>query len=167
MVQVQYKNTFADVLWLSAYTYSHSPVTLGVYSILLGFACFSVYTSVPDSTPLTARILTTAVIVAVFFAFVLLGTAGLVVLSLISKANRTILTQHTITLAETGLIEETEFNRTEQKWNGIPRLVRTRRHIFAYVAQHAAHVIPRRAFSDADSWDSFYKELQTRVQPSA
>jgi hypothetical protein len=166
MVNVQYKNTFADVLWFSAYTYSHSPVMLALYSIIFGVACFLAYASVPDSETLAVRILTAAVMVTIILSLYFLVFGVFIVLSLISKANKTILTQHTITLAETGLIEETEFSRTEQKWIGIPRLVRTRRHIFAYVSQYAAHVIPRRAFHDVASWNSFYEELQSRVQRS-
>ena len=166
MANVQYKNTLTDVLWFSAYTYSRSPVILALYSIVFAFACFSAYTSVPASTPLVARILTTAIVVAVFLVIFLFVLGVFLALSVLSKANKTILTQHSITLAETGLIEETEFNRSEHKWTGIPRLGRTRRYIFAYISQYAAHVIPRRAFSDAATWESFYEELQSRVQRS-
>lgn len=164
MTHIRYKNTFADVLWFSLYTYTHSPVLLLLYSALAGLVCFSAYTSVPASASFAARIFTTLFMFAFIFSFVFVATALFVVASLISKANRTILTQHNISVGEAGLIEETEFNRTEQKWTGIPRLVRTRRHIFAYVSQYAAHVIPRRAFKDTAAWDAFYFELQSNVQ---
>ena len=164
MTHVQYKNTFADVLWFSLYTYMHSPVLLLLYSALAGLIGFSSYTSVPASASFAARVFTMLFMFAFIFSLVFGAIALFVVASLISKANRTILTQHTISVAETGLTEETEFNRTEQKWAGIPRLVRTRRHIFAYVSQYAAHVIPRRAFEDTAAWDAFYCELQSNVQ---
>ena len=164
MTQIRYKNTFADILWFSAYTYTHSPVLLLLYSALAGLVCFSAYTSVPASASFAARICTMLFMFAFIFSLVLGATALLVVASLISRANRTILTQHTISIGETGLTEETEFNRTEQKWTGIPRLVRTRRHIFAYVSQYAAHVIPRRACENTAAWDAFYFELQSNVQ---
>ena len=166
IVNVQYKNTLADVLWLQAYTFYRSPVMIAIYAGFCGFACFDTFTFTPASAPLGARILATAVVVSVcsmaFFLLCGLFTA----LLLISKSNKTIFTQHTITITENCLIAETEFNRTEQKWTGIPRLARTRRHIFAYGSQYAAHVIPRRAFADAAAWDSFYHELQSRVQRS-
>ncbi|EDY15941.1 hypothetical protein CfE428DRAFT_6552 [Chthoniobacter flavus Ellin428] len=167
MASIQYTNTFADILSFSAYTYSRSPVMLALYSLLFGFACISSYTAVPASAALGIRLLTTAIMVLLFMLAFFIFFSVIVLLSLISKANKTFLTQHTITLADTGLIEETEFNRTEQRWPGIPRLVRTRRYIYAYISQYAAHVIPRRAFSDAASWESFYEELQSRVRRNA
>ena len=155
------------MVWFSAYTYSRSPVMLTLYAILFGMACFSAYTSVPASAPLVARLLAIALMATVILSIFFVVSGVLIVLGLISKSNKTILTQHMITLTETGLIEETEFNRSEQKWSGIPRLVRMRRHILVYVSQYAAHVIPRRAFSDAAAWESFYEELQSRVRRSA
>lgn len=167
MTSVQYTNTFADMLWFSAYTYSRSTLMLVLYSMLFGFACFSAYTSVSASESLGIRLFMSAVLVLIFMVVFFTFFGVVIVLSLISKANKTTLTEHTITLTDTGLVEETEFNRTEQKWIGIPRLARTHRHIFAYTSQYAAHVIPRRAFDDAASWDAFYEELQSRVQSSA
>lgn len=167
MTHVRYKNTFGDVLWFSAYTYSHSPVLLVLYAGFTALVCFSTYNSLPASESLWARVLITVVMSLVILLILFLVIGVVLVLSLISRANRTILTHHTITLGDTGLTEETDFNRTEQKWAGIPRLVRTRRHIFAYVSQYGAHVIPRRAFDDAGAWNSFYEELRSRIHPNA
>ena len=163
MTNIRYKNTFTDMLWFSAYTYSRSPVILIAFGGPAILVFYSSFTSMPASTGVGIRILAAITACVMILSVLLAAVALLVVLSLISKANRTILTQHSITLTELALIEETEFNRTEQKWTGVPRLGRTRRHIFVYVSQNAAHVIPRRAFADANAWNAFYEELRSRV----
>jgi hypothetical protein len=71
-----------------------------------------------------------------------------------SRRNKTLLPEHTITLADASFTEETAYNKTDHKWSGVQKLARTRRHIFIYVAQHAAHVVPRRAFRDDAEWES-------------
>ena len=86
-----------------------------------------------------------------------------VVLSMVSRRNKTLLTEHTITLADGSFVEETAYNKTDQKWSGVQKLARTRRHVFIYVAQYAAHVVPRRAFRDDTEWDLFYGFCRQRI----
>jgi len=159
---VRYRMSFADLLWLQSYTYCRSPVVVAINLLLALFVVYRVYTSLPPRT--LVHWVATLVVSAVILVVWLVLMSILIAVAMVSKANRTLLTEHIVTLTDTGLIEETQFHRTEQKWAGITRLARTRRHIFAYVSQYAAHVIPRRAFSDAGAWDQFYARLQARVQ---
>jgi hypothetical protein len=87
-----------------------------------------------------------------------------VVLSMISSKNKTVLTDHTLVLADEGFVEETPYNRTEGKWRGVQKLARTRRHIFIYIAPYMAHVVPRRAFQDDAEWNAFYEFCKQRTQ---
>ena len=163
IMTVRYRNTFGDILWYSAFTYSRAPVVL---SFLAGFAVlafFIAFRAAPHSDPLFTRVLASGVGAIIFTLGIIVSMAVVTVLSLVSRSNRTILTDHTITICDDGLIEETAFNRTEQKWNGITQIGRTRRHVFAYVSQYAAHVIPRRAFESREDWDAFHGELRRRV----
>jgi hypothetical protein len=164
---IRYKNTFADVLWFAAYTYTYSPVLLCIYALIGVCSLYLATVSVPAEAQLPARIFAVTVLFLLILGIFFTVFAVITVLSLVSKANRTILTDHSITIRDDVLVEESPFSRTEQKWTGIPRLVRTRRHIFAYISQYAAHVIPRRAFPDAQEFDRFYAELNSHVQKVA
>jgi hypothetical protein len=156
--------SLADLLWLQSYTYRRSPLIVGFSLLFTLYVVYRIYSAgSPASSPLVrwaATLVVSAIVIGVWL--VLVGI--FIVVAMVSRANRTLLTEHVVTLTDAGLIEETSFQRTEQKWAGIVRLARTRRHIFAYVSQYAAHVIPRRAFSDAGAWDQFYAQLQARVQ---
>jgi hypothetical protein len=36
--------------------------------------------------------------------------------------------------------------------------------VFIYIAQHMAHIIPRRAFRNDTEWDSFFEFCRQRTQ---
>ena len=52
------------------------------------------------------------------------------VLGMISRRNKTFLTEHTITLGEDGFTSETQYSRSELKWSIVQKLARTRSCIF-------------------------------------
>jgi hypothetical protein len=160
---IRYENSFTDLLWFAAHRNRHSPVVLTVYALLAGYAFYVGYISNPRARSLAHLVAAVGVSVAIVGLLVIVS-AILIALAMASRENRTVLTEHTITLTDTGLLEETRFNRTEQKWAGVTRLARTRRHIFVYVSRDAAHVIPRRAFADAVACDAFYERLRAGVQ---
>ena len=83
---------------------------------------------------------------------------------MVSRRNKTLLTEHTITLAEGYFIEETAYGKTDHKWSAVQKLARTRRHTFIYIAQYAAHVLPRRAFRDDTEWEAFYELCKGRIE---
>ncbi len=161
-VTVRYEQSLADLLWFTAHSNLRSPVGRIVYALLALYAFYVAYLSNPHArtgADLVAAILLSLALVA----GLAIATAVLTALATISRANRTVLTEHTITVTDAGLVEETKFNRTEQKWAGVTRLSRTRRHIFVYVARNAAHAVPRRAFPDAAAWDAFYERLRAGI----
>src|SRR5262245_43297082 len=87
-----------------------------------------------------------------------------VVLSMVSRKNKTLFAEHTITLGEDSFTEETPYKKTEQKWAIVQKLARTKSYIFIYVAQHEAHIVPRRAFRDDAEWDAFYEYCRQRTR---
>lgn len=164
---VRYRNTFWDIVRYAAYTYTHTPALLWLYAAMSAMVLYVAYALTGTVEFWTVRILMTVILFVLMVGTIFVVTAIFVVLSMISGANRTILTEHTITISDGGLVEETAFNRTEQKWTGIPRLICTRDYIFAYVSQYAAHVIPSRAFANAQEFQDFFQELQSRVANNA
>ena len=100
-----------------------------------------------------AFLLIEGLVMLLFGGILILSIIG----SMISRRNKTLLTEHTLRLAEDQFYHETPFAKTELKWSILQKLHRTRQYIFLYVAQHSAHVIPRRAFSSDEEWDAFYE----------
>lgn len=83
-----------------------------------------------------------------------------------SDKHRSVLCEHTITLAEDALIEVTPFNEGRNRWSGIYQVTDAAEYIFIFISQHAAHIIPKRAFADADTARRFY-EHATRLHATA
>jgi hypothetical protein len=49
----------------------------------------------------------------------------------------------------------------------VQKLARTKKHIFIYLAQDSAVVIPRRAFESATQWEAFYELCKQRKAGTA
>jgi hypothetical protein len=146
------------------YHYPRSPVVIGFYGI--GFALLSliVLQALPKDGDVVTKVIAFGVMEFIAFCLLAAVLALSVVLSMISRKNKTVLTEHTIMLSEASFTEETRYNKTEQKWTIVQKLGRTNGYLFIYVAQYTAHVVPRRAFRDDAEWDAFYEYCSQRTQ---
>ena len=163
-MQVRYTTKFRDLLAFCFYDYPRSPFVIGTYGIVFVLVSFYIAQSLPtDIEPIPKAVLflvaelILAMAIAALFSF-------LTTLNLISFRNKTLLTDHALTLDDDTFALETPFHRTEHRWLAVQKLARTRRHLFIYLSQHSALVIPRRAFKDRDEWDSFYESCRTRAR---
>lgn len=154
---VRYRNTFGDIMAFCFYHYSRSPLVIGTIVAGMGVLSFVFIQAIPAEFMTIEKVITFLVLEALAFLLFAGLIAISIVLSMISSKNRTVLTDHTLTLNETNFVEETVYNRTEQKWNSVQKLAKTRRHILIYIAQYLAHVVPRRAFQDDAEWNAFYQ----------
>jgi hypothetical protein len=154
---IRYRNTFGDIMAFCFYHYPRSPLVIGTIVVGMGVLSFVFIQAIPSEFTTMAKIITFLVLEALAFLLFAGLIAISVVLSMISSKNKTVLTDHTLTLNEESFFEETVYNRTEQKWNSVQKLARTRRHILIYIAQYLAHVVPRRAFQDDAEWNAFYQ----------
>jgi hypothetical protein len=161
---IRYQNTFRDVMAFCFYHYPRSPVVIGSYGV--GFALISLvlFQALPKDEDVVTKIVLFVIIELIACTFLAGVFALSVVLSMVSRKNKTMLTEHTITLAEQSFTEETAYNKTEQKWSIVQKLARTRSYVFIYVAQYMAHVVPRRAFREDSEWDAFYEYCRQRTQ---
>jgi len=164
VMKIQYKNTFRDILAFCLYHYPRSPFVIVSYGIGFALISFTIFRALPkDGNPVTNGIVFVGMELVVFSIFVaVLALSAL--LSMISRKNKTVFTEHTIALGEESFITETPYSKTEQKWKIVQKLARTRKHIFIYVAQHMAHVVPRRAFRDDLEWEGFYDYCWGKTQ---
>ncbi len=67
-------------------------------------------------------------------------------------------TQHSLTIAPGGFVEETSVNRTEHKWAGVQKVVKRQKYLMIYIGSNQAHIVPRRAFNNQADWDLFCAE---------
>jgi hypothetical protein len=161
---IRYQNTFRDIMAFCFYHYPRSPVVIGFYGVCFAIISLSVFRALPKHSDAVTKVITFAILDLIGFSVLAAVFALSVVLSLGSRKNKTILTEHTIILAEESFTEETPYNKTEQKWTIVQKLARTKSYIFIYVAQYMAHVVPRRAFRDDAEWDAFYEYCRQKTQ---
>jgi hypothetical protein len=139
------------------YHYPRSPIVIGSNGIAFALLSVVVFQALPKDEGIIPRVIAFVVMEFVVFCF-LAAVLGLsVVLSMVSRKNKTVLTEHTITLSDQSFTEEPPYKMTEQKWTIVQKLARTNNYVFIYVAQYMAHVVPRRAFRDDAEWNAFYE----------
>jgi YcxB-like protein len=83
-----------------------------------------------------------------------------------TEKHKSLLCQHTVTLADDALVEVTSFNESRTAWQGIYRVVEVADYIYIFISLHSAHIIPKRAFSDVESARRFY-DRAVRLQSAA
>jgi hypothetical protein len=162
-ITVRYSNTFRDIMAFCFYHYPRSPVVLGFNGVSFALISVLIFSALPKEESFLTKLIAFGVM-EVFVLLLLAAVAALsVVLSMVSRKNKTTLTEHTIALGEASVTEETVYNKTEQKWAIVQKLVRTRKYVFIYISQHASHVVPRRAFRNDEEWDAFYEFCRERT----
>ena len=148
---ISYENKFRDLVAFNFHNVIRSPITLVCWAAVLVLMCQLAYQASKAEQMLVRMIV--VIVMATIVLLVFLTLYGLMsFVSMISRKNRTLLTQNTLTLTEEFLISESEYGRSETKWKAVQKLVRKRNYLFIYVAQYSALVIPRRAVPDPD-WD--------------
>jgi len=153
---IRYQNTFRDLLSFCFHHYPCSPIMLGFFGIWFIFLSFAIIQQLPEEAGLAVKVLVFIVLQCILFAAISGFFAVVIVLSVVSRRNKTFLTEHAYTLEENGFTSETPYAKSEQKCAIVQKLARTKNYIFICVAQHAAHVIPRRACRDDAEWEAFY-----------
>ena len=166
-MKISYCNNFLDLIRFNIFHVSRAPIPLGAFGFLfLGLTQISwegVAKSSVDSTPF--KILFFFILEALWVILIAFFALLIIILSNLSKMNKTVLTDTVLTLGSDGITSESQFGRSQLKWNAIQKVVRNRSYIFMYVAQHGALVIPRRAFSTSDQWEQFWLMCQAKSAP--
>lgn len=154
-MRIQYDLKFRDYLLFNGFHQLLSPTVQGFY--LLG-AAFILLTE-PESNQFAARLIAAILLYVVMWSVQLLFN----VVFLYSSRNRTILTQHTITILDEALLDETMFNKSEHYWLGIFKVVKRPGFVAVYLHAHAAHIIPNRAFLNAAQSSQFVSAIKQKL----
>jgi hypothetical protein len=162
---VRFKNTFRDILAFCFYHYPRSPMILACWAFPFALLSMASYQAIPKDLSAVGKVLAFLFLECSWFAVLCLAFAVLIVLSMISRRNKTMLVENTMTLGEDGFMVETPYGRAESKWAIVQKLARTKKYVFIYIAQHLAHVVPRRAFKDDGEWEGFYDFCRRHANP--
>jgi hypothetical protein len=166
-VKISYRNKFLDILRFSIFHYSRSPIVLGAFGFLLLVLTQITWEGVAESSvdSIFIKILFFTFVEALWVFLIAFFALLIIILSNISKMNKTVLADTVLTLGSDGITSESQYGRSELKWNAIQKAVRTRSYIFIYLMQHGAIVIPRRAFSTNDEREQFWLICQAKSVP--
>jgi hypothetical protein len=78
------------------------------------------------------------------------------------RPDRGQLGRHRLVLGEDGLSESTAVGESRTTWAGVDRVEQSPDYIFIYTTPAAAHVIPKRAFTDPEQAEAFYHLSRAR-----
>jgi hypothetical protein len=78
------------------------------------------------------------------------------------RPDRGQLGRHRVILSDDGVVESTAVNQSRTAWAGVDRVEQSSDYIFLYTSPAAAHVIPKRAFKDAEQAEAFFRRARSR-----
>ena len=78
------------------------------------------------------------------------------------RPDRGALGRHRVVLSEDGVLESTAVNESRTAWAGVDRVEQSPAYIFIYTTPAAAHVIPKRAFTDPHEAEAFFRFALSR-----
>ncbi len=154
-MRVTYRNTFLDLVRFHIHHVLRMWVFWLVHGLLFGLLLWSIWNDLGERESTVAKVLATILAASILMVFALAFESIVLLLTHGIRKNRGLLTDHEVTLTEDGVTEATAFGSTFTTWKGIVEIRSTRRYLLLYVAQHAAHVIPKAAFEDSSSCQAF------------
>ncbi len=83
------------------------------------------------------------------------------------KPDRGQLGRHKIVLNEVGIAESTVVGESKTSWAGVDRVEHDNEYVYIYTSPLGAHVIPKRAFANAQVADSFYQLARISKEAAA
>ncbi len=89
--------------------------------------------------------------------------ALILALYLFSRRADSALTEHVLEIRDDALYESTKFNESRFFWPGVLKVVSRPGYVAVFIAQHAAHVIPNRAFGSKDQRNEFIATLKSKT----
>lgn len=81
------------------------------------------------------------------------------------KPERGHLGRHHVALTESGVLEQTAVGESRTSWAGVDRVEQDPHYIFIYTSPAGAHVVPKRAFGNAQEADAFYQRVRAGTEP--
>jgi len=151
-LRVQFQNSLLDLFLFQLYIQARSPVML---LILFGASAFMAYSvwSEADAHAQTLGffgILMFVVLLALSIIQVLFVLAWILV-----HRDKSYAMPRTLEITDKAILDTTEFARYEVQWRGVHKVLRTSWCLYVCLTAMTAHCVPRRAFSDPESFARF------------
>ena len=166
---ITYRNTFRDRLAFAGYHLPRNPLillmTVGMVLLLTFQILVPAAREAAADKPLAVRVMAFVFMEFLLLAFVVVFWTVITVLTMISRKNKPLYCRRSLTVGDEGFITESEYGRSETRWPLVQRLARTRTHIFLYLSQQSAVIVPRRAFADKTQWKAFYEICRRGTKP--
>lgn len=158
---ISYRNGFGDRLAFAAYHLPRKPLVMLMTAAFFLFFTFEIVfpaaRSLPANQPMVVRAIAFFMVEMLLLLVLVVFWAGITLLTMISTRNKPLYCQRSLTVGDESFVTESEYGRSETKWTLVQKLARTKSHIFMFLGQDNAIVVPRRAFENSDQWDKFYE----------
>jgi hypothetical protein len=164
-MKIAYRNTVRDQLAFAAYHFPRSPMMLFMtIGFLLLTSYLSVIPGIPKDKSLAFQISYLLFCEVVLVFFIVVFCTVIVLAGIISRKNKPLVAERTVSFGEDSFISESSYARSEYRWPMVQKLGRTRNHAFLYFNKNAAMIVPRRAFENASQWDEFYEFCKSKMR---
>jgi hypothetical protein len=155
-MRIPYDFGYLDYLWFNLMQQFLSPILQGAVLLFVGY----VFVSELRDNPLG-----TSLLMALFwYAMIWAGQAVILVAFLFTRRRDSVLTDHVVEIRDDAFYESTRFNESRFLWSGILRLVERPGYVAVYVSQHAAHVVPTRAFQSKQQRAQFISLVREKMK---
>jgi hypothetical protein len=158
-MRVEYRIGYFDRL---AFYLTHqflSPVANGFYIILAMLIFASELRKQPVILSITVAI--------VIYIIMWIAQAIFLAVYLFTRRSDCVLTHHVVEARDDVLSDSTKFHESRFFWSGIQRIVTRPGFVAVYIAQHAAILIPKRAFRSKHDRKQFIEVVRLRAAAQA
>jgi hypothetical protein len=86
------------------------------------------------------------------------------------EKHKSVLCDHTLTLSEVGIHNQTQFGESRIIWSAVYRVVENADYIYLFLTAHSAYIVPKRAFPNDEAAKQFFNtaiQLLANSQNSA
>lgn len=173
---IQYQLNKEDFKAFNLYHYYHSPTTrkqyyrswfMPIVIWLIFFVIIWYFSLTDESTPLRGLLDLSPLLVfvplyLVYYPFAFRRRFTKIVKSMFDDGRNVIfLGDKKVSISETGIDDIGEYSSTSIKWPAIERVVLFKEYIFVYTSSTEGIIIPARAFSTDEEFNSFYNAANT------
>jgi hypothetical protein len=139
------------------------------------YNCLHLFTSAPVQVYMLLMVLTVPfawrnqgaafIVFAMVVVYLFLWTLQIAFTAIVlASKNRSLLTHYKVVIQNEGFSVETPYARNLYFWNGgVTKVASRPGQVAVYINTHAAHVIPARAFANADHRGGFVSTLRKRM----
>lgn len=163
-LSIQYSVTRGDILWWHFSLLTHNRV-LNAFLLVMSLGLAWCFVGAPEMANRSVgfKVFFVAGFTVIMFGFVSVFTIAVTLVTVLFRKYRGFLGKHELEIRDEGLIERTDINESLHRWAGFHKIVLTRRHLFIYVTDNNAHVVPRRCFATESELLAFRDELLRRT----